>query len=674
MLAQITDALRRGDAATALSTARSFAAAEPTNPAAQHLLGVALLQNGDRAGARAAFEAALAVAPDRAEVYFSLANLHLAEGDSAAAVRRLHEALSLDPNQLGAYVLLLHLALARGDQDEAARQLKLAQRVDAEHPQVRVAEGYLAQARGDADTALKCFTAAATAAPTLAAAQLALGNAYLGRGMWPFAEQALANALALDGSRASTTLRALAEARRRQGKAKETLEILDELIAREPGDLGARSVRAEILSAEGELEAALGDQLQLLAQHPDHPRTVLLASAQLARTGRAENAVQVVEVALAKSPTIDELWRARLNVSGMIGEDPKPILDRWLDANPGSVNVLDVLAGYHQANGDAALAESYADRALAQNPALQASVSIKLDSELRDDPPAALARIEALLPGVSDPLQRRTLLGWAGTVLDAMDRHAEAGARWNEMIRVPVPGQLPPPGPLPADTAPAGEGTGTLLWSPPGLRSEFVLRQLKEQLGPRLRLDRLNNPAAAGDGFGLLRFSPGHPEAGTAQRWRESLQSVGLDPATTVDWLPFVDGYTLQALQGARVIALLGDPRDLLLNWMVHGSVQGFMFSNEAVRSAQWLAATLEAIADYREAHPGRVHLVRLDRDAGKAATQLETLLELPQTLPALFGPGVRFPVGHWKKYRTTFAEAFAVLEPVAARLGYPAD
>ena len=68
--------------------------------------------------------------------------------------------------------------------------------------------------------------------PNLAAAHLALGQALLARRMWPFAEQALSNALRLDPSRAPSTLRALVEARRRQGKAQETLDTLGELIAR----------------------------------------------------------------------------------------------------------------------------------------------------------------------------------------------------------------------------------------------------------------------------------------------------------------------------------------------------------------------------------------------------------------------------------------------------------
>jgi hypothetical protein len=203
------------------------------------------------------------------------------------------------------------------------------------------------------------------------------------------------------------------------------------------------------------------------------------------------------------------------------------------------------------------------------------------------------------------------------------------------------------------------------------VRAEFVLRTMKPMLGSRLRLDRIG-VAHAADGFGAMRVPPGHPEAGSADRWRESLKSVGLDPDVAVDWLPFVDGYTLEALRGARVVALMTDPRDALLNWMVHGCLQNYLFSNVPKHSAVWLAETLDMLADHRDRHPDQVHVVDLDGEAGEAAAAVERLLELPQPLPAVFGRGTRFPGGHWRRYRDAFAEEFALLEPVAVRLGYP--
>ena len=134
-----------------------------------------------------------------------------------------------------------------------------------------------------------------------------------------------------------------------------------------------------------------------------------------------------------------------------------------------------------------------------------------------------------------------------------------------------------------------------------------------------------------------------------------------------------MDGYTFAALGGARVLALLTDPRDALLNWMLHGSLQNYHFLPEFSRSAQWLADVLEAVADEADVS-GRIDLVRLDADAGEAAQRIEQALGLAEPLPGVMGRGTRFPTGHWRNYREAFAEEFARLAPVAARLGYPAD
>ena len=672
MIVDIIEAMRRGDLAAALSAARDTLAAEPDNASAHHLLGVCLQQKGDLAGARKAFDKALELAPDVAAHHFSLATLKLAEGDAAGGARSLQDALGLDPNQLGAYVLLAHMALGRGDTAEAARNLRLAQRVNADHPQVRVIEGYVAQAEGDSDKALKCFTAAAEGDPNLAAAQLALGQAYLQRGMWPFAEQALANALRLDNSRAPSTLRALVEARRRQGKAEETLATLDELIAVAPADPLARVLRAELMIDHGREAEAVDDLCAVLDAHPTQAPVLGQAVALLVRSGRPDEAKTRAEAALEKAPDQDELWKVRLNVAGMLGEEGKPVLDRWQKAMPQSVACMEMLCSYYDAQKQPEQASRYADQALAINPDLYTANVYKLRAEFDQDPALTLARADRLLAKAKDGPARRTLLGWRGLALDALDRPAEAAETWREMVRHPTPGQVPPPPAVPAGDAPAGRIPGRLIYSPPGVRAEFLLRQAKSQLGPKLRLDRIGNENV-GDGFGLRRFAPGHPEAGTAERWEASLRGAGLDPAESCDWLPHVDPYTFTALGEARVLVLLTDPRDALLNWMLHGSLQNYLFLPDIRGAAQWLASVLEAVLDEAEAS-GRVDLVRLDTDAGAAAQQIETALGLEAPLPGLFGTGKRLPDGHWRQYREALAAEFEALAPVVARLGYPAE
>ncbi len=671
MLANITEAMRQGDYATALKIARDFVATEPGNATAQHLFGICLRHSGDLAGARKALEKAVALAPDQSSLHFSLASLDLAEGRPEAAEAGLKQSLQLDPNQLGAYVTLLHLAMARRDFDEAERNLRLAQRVNANHPQVMVAEGQLAQVRGNADLALRCFTAAVEADPRLHEAQLALGKAYLARETWPFAEQALANAVSLDPKRSLSTLRSLAQARHRQGNVDGTLQVLKEIIQRSPDDLGMRAVRAELLVAAGRGPLALPDLLAMLDQQPDHVPTLSVAVQLLAGAGRLDEARARSEAALAKSPAVDELWMVRLDISGRLEEDAKTLLDRWHAANPESPAGLEMLANYFLARGDMAQAEAWADRALALKPLLLASGLVKIQAHLVDQPEQALAQAERMIAGTlpeNTPILR-DLNGWAGLALDRMGRYDEAAQRWRHVI-THVTGQVPPPKPWPAPADVEGSIEGTLVWAPVGVRGEAALMAMAGALGPRLRLDRLTAPEP-GDGFGLMRWPPGTPEAGTAATWNAATLEKGQTPAEVVDFVPHLDGYTLAALRGARVLALLTDPRDALLNWMVYGSVQEYAVSPDAAAAADWLALGLEALADHRDAHPGHVVLARLDGDAAEAAEAIETLLALPAPLSALKGNAPQFPSGHWRKYAGQFTAEFARLAPVAVRLGY---
>jgi hypothetical protein len=91
---------------------------------------------------------------------------------------------------------------------------------------------------------------------------------------------------------------------------------------------------------------------------------------------------------------------------------------------------------------------------------------------------------------------------------------------------------------------------------------------------------------------------------------------------------------------------------------------------------AQWLLPQLEQIADLveRDLYPHRI--VRMDGlgDDNEALTRaVADALGTELAVADVHGPA-RLPAGHWRAYREPLGEAFAVLAPVAARLGYPAD
>lgn len=672
MLADITEALGRGDTAAALAHARDLLAQEPENAQAQHLLGVCLQRTGDLRGARAAFERAVELGPDMADHRVSLASMQLAAGEREPALRLLAEAVQLNPNLLVAYVLLAQDALANGNIDEAERNLRLAQRIAPSHPQVLVIEGYVLDARGQPDPSLKAFTRAVQAAPKSPTAQLAMGRAYMARAMWPFAEQAFANALANDSAYSYTTVQLLVRARVAQGKEDEAFQAVDEALAKRQGDVALHALRGQMNLDLGRVAQALVDFGTVLDLQPAALPVLETMIPLMVQSGRGAEVLARAEQAVAAAPGNDGAWRLLHQATAATGGDPMAVLARWREALPGSVACLEVNAIHEESRGNFEAALRLADEALARNPELFTSNLIKAREEARTAPEAALSRLQGMLDkATADPV-RRVIEHALGTVLDSMGRHAEAAERFRAMLRLPVEQPVPLPNVLPASEGLAGHAGASFLWTITGLDARHLLGTLKSRMGINLATDRIGNLLSP-DGFGALRFEPGHPEAGTAERWRQWREAQGLDPAKIVDWMPHVDAQSLAALGGSRWLAVLVDPRDAFLNWMVRGAFQGYAFPSDTGMAAEWLARTLESLADFGEREPGQLVVVRLDQDAAAAGETLEKALGLTEPLPSLVGRDLRFPAGHWRHYQGTFEAEFARLGAVAQRLGYPA-
>jgi hypothetical protein len=91
-------------------------------------------------------------------------------------------------------------------------------------------------------------------------------------------------------------------------------------------------------------------------------------------------------------------------------------------------------------------------------------------------------------------------------------------------------------------------------------------------------------------------------------------------------------------------------------------------------RIATWLADVLGQLAALIEGDwmPNRV--LRLDEiadDPAAVASAVGEALGMELSPAPVLGPN-RFPAGHWREYRQALAGPFALLAPVARRLGYP--
>ena len=680
----ILAALRSGQAAEALSLAEAQLAEQPELAENHYWKALALQSLGRKDEAVLAIDAAIALAPERGDFPMTRSVMLLGSGDATQAQSGLMDALALNPNYLPAYVGLIHIALGQKNFAEAGRLLRLAERVDSEDADVLIAHGSLLQAQGDADGALAKFTQAGERNPDSVLALSGLGNAYLQKGMPAFALQALNKAVTLSPAQPGL-LRTLIKAILSENDLVALGPALDRLLALVPDDRDAMQLRLQLRLHQDDVPGALIDAKGLLAVASDDATALNLISQVYLRQGDSVSACAVLDDALSRQPHNDAIWQLRCTLEAGLGGDSHALITRWLAVRPESGAALEALAVHAEASGDLPGAVAAATAALAVSEAHPMAQFVKLRQEMRDNPEAALDRLALLAQRARSPEAQRMVLAWIGLASDRLGRYADAADAFSRMSQIVLPLKALPT-PYPARDVPETGAEGRLLWAPVGARIEPVLNALAPVLGARLLADRNQPSPARDDGFGAFRAEPGTEHAGSAFSWRTGVQALGLQPAEVVDWLPQWDAYSAAALAGTELTALIIDPRDALINWLVFGSSQSYVFHPKINQSAKWLAAGFHALTETIDHGPQTVHVIRIDApetDSLAIAAQLQSALAtdaapdasvLATPVLALGGMPNRFPSGHWRNYRDAFADAFAVLTPLSVRLGYPQD
>lgn len=679
MFESIEAALARGDAAAALAAAQQVVMQHPNEPRALHLLGIAQRLSGDLQGAAASFDSAIALAPEDAQLHFARAMLALSGNDSEAAAAALDQTLAQDPNALAAYVLRGHTAIAQGDRAAAETELRLAQRVNPEHPHVLALAGNIALTFGEPQDALRPLTQAVQSAPDDAFALSCLGLAFLATGNPAFAEQSLRRAL--EKQPAARRLRwALIDALRQQEQFAEALNEVEGLVSANPNDEAALTLRGDLQLSLGELDASVDSYRRVLqtADRAGGPLSLIVAVLLRRAAGNAARAL--FEETLAARPAEEGVWRAGLLLESAHAPSLLQYAGRWLAQIPDSPHALLARAEAAERIGDLGAAEDGADMLLGIDPGNTEAHFIKLRAELRTQPEAALPRIERLLAAARNVTARRACLSWRGFILDAVDQPDKAAQSWIEARRLPLAARpLPDIAVAGGETLAGDEGSAPrLLWGPPGSPLRQVVGLLQFIDGFAMLDDRFGlNPRP--DGLG-----PARPDGAIATQlgWRTLLQRGGIDPAHALDWLPHFDSRIAAQLPDARLLAVLADPRDLLLNWLAYGCPQDYIFPTLA-EAGSWLAQALEPLAERQEAARPDDLLIRLEAlqaDPAGSCRAIAAFCGLGEQLDGarlqmagqgLGGQPLNFPAGRWKAYAEALAEGFAPLHAVAERLGY---
>jgi len=692
MQEQIFEALRRGAHDEALAAAGAAVEADPDGARPQLWLAMALRASGRADEAVAAIDRAIALAPEDADLHVHRAGLLLGLRDVDAAQSALSTSIALDPNQFGAYILQAQLALGRGDLDEAERLGRLAARLEPGHPWCGTVEGMVALRRGDADRALALLSHAAKQAPGDAQVLQALGFAYLAKGHLAFAEQALRKVL--EQSPGTDALRTLvAQVVYGQGRPGDALDVLQPLVDR-PGKATPALLRqaGQLALEAGRNAQALPWLRKALASAPGDPATLALAMEAWRRGGDPDDARNTLEAALATTPRSTELWRARLLLERADSAATATLVARWVAAMPGHAPALEARMQHAAVLGDGATVETTAREVLAIDPDHDGAQHLLIDRLMTGDPAAAIAYIEDLLARPQDEGRRQLRRQWLGLAQDRAGRHAQAAATWVALQADIATERLPlldPPPPSTAGLPPLADvavpSPATLfLYGPPGSRVEQLAIVLQGSV-PAFRADRFgpNPPPDPLQNYNTPRqlVSGELSAADVAESWRAQLPARGLDERQTIDWLPWWDNSLLRVLRErfphARLLLALRDPRDMLLDWLAFGAPVPLRVQSPRT-AAGWLSIGLNQLAQLHEDDLFPHHLVKLDGIAMDAPALVAAVSEvlrspLPELPAAALGPA-RFPPGHWRHYAEALAEPFAMLGPVARRLGYPED
>ncbi len=303
-MAQVNEALGRGDLASADLAATQLAADFPSRPAVHYVIGIIRLRQDRRGDAEAAFKQALALDPGHREACLELSRLYRLEGRFEEARKTLEtglEKLGPEPSLL----LQLGLALAeRGDFKEAVRTLRRVPESRATADYWEVVGRVLASA-GDFAGAESAYLKLLQQRPGSIPVLRALSGLALKRGdqqkSWDFIAAARREA-----PNSPDVLYDFAQVSLARYLLSEAINATRLLLLMEPDNLDALFLLGRTLLSGNQAEAAKAVFADYLRQRPDDPNGHMMMGMTLFRSGDFDQARPQFETARRLDPKLLE--------------------------------------------------------------------------------------------------------------------------------------------------------------------------------------------------------------------------------------------------------------------------------------------------------------------------------------------------------------------------------
>lgn len=239
---------------------------DPKNVQAQIARANALAGLDNLDGAVAQIEEAIALEPERATGYMNLAQVKLAQGKRDEARATFEKAVALEPSSIAALLALANFQLAVGEIVEAEQTLQRTLAIDANQLLAHraLAAIYLTSNRAAAAEP-HVIQVARASSPN---GQFALADYYTLVGRPADARKILTPLIGDSGAFAGAQLR-LAQLDYAEGRRPEAHAMLDEVLAREKGNVAVLMAKAQWLAAEGESRDALPHAMAAVQAEPN---------------------------------------------------------------------------------------------------------------------------------------------------------------------------------------------------------------------------------------------------------------------------------------------------------------------------------------------------------------------------------------------------------------------
>ena len=269
----------------------------------------------------------------------------------------------------------------------------------------------------------------------IAEAQYWLGVAYRNVGDNESARAAFSKVQDLEGNEVGSKLQ-LAQMNLGEGKAEAALDLANEAVNIQPGNVQARIVRVDALLAKGDLSAALSDANAIAARIPNSPQPHMqlgrIYSSQGDYRAAERSYLRAAEVSQGADDAIGALVDTRIQLGKF--KEARAALDDALEKRPKSAWLHIYSSRIHLAQQDAAKAVRALQDALSLDPSnLQAYLELTrmyVEAGRLDD---ARAQLEAIVARQPNAVWAHTTIAIS---LELQNRKTEARDRYRKVLEI----------------------------------------------------------------------------------------------------------------------------------------------------------------------------------------------------------------------------------------------